>query len=397
MFTFNFIGISHALFIALFFIIKPSKQMRDWLIVVFMAVLCMPLIRQLPFFDWNDLPAIFGLRGYPFLFGPLLYLYARFMISEKPQLKKIDLLHMVPFIVMGIISIYIFDNPEVFHHGPGMQDMQHPPMHEPSMHGSPMHGPPPHQPLSLPVRVFGICTVFSLFAYTIAIFFILQRHKKHIGNYFSFNSISINLKWLQWLTAAFFCSILFVVITASVGPYARGIPLLDPLGSHAVSITFFIIIFGLINMKQPLIFHIDNSGSTKEKQTGDEKDNPKYERSGLKEDEAGQYLNKIKNFMESEKPYHNGDLTIVEISNKLDIPRHFVTQVLNEKLKKNFYTFINEYRVEEIKNLIADKDFKEHSLLRLALDVGFNSKSSFNKIFKEMTSMTPSQYRREHG
>lgn len=120
----------------------------------------------------------------------------------------------------------------------------------------------------------------------------------------------------------------------------------------------------------------------------------KYEKSGLKKEQADKYLKKLEEFMHNEKPYCNGDLTITDISNKLKIPKHYITQIINEKLNKKFYTYVNEYRVNEVKKRIGNKKYKNHSLLRIAFDSGFNSKSTFNTVFKKITKMTPSEYRK---
>ena len=120
---------------------------------------------------------------------------------------------------------------------------------------------------------------------------------------------------------------------------------------------------------------------------------PKYERSGLKEKDARKYLERLLKYMEEEKPYLDVDLSIHDISAELDIPRHYLTQVINGLLGKNFYTFINEYRIEEVKKLLVDEAYSKYTLTSIAFEAGFNSKSSFNSIFKKSTGMTPSQYK----
>jgi AraC-like DNA-binding protein len=121
----------------------------------------------------------------------------------------------------------------------------------------------------------------------------------------------------------------------------------------------------------------------------------KYEKSGLKNDDAQKHLERLVNYVEYEKPFLNGDLTIQDLSDKLDIPKHHLTQIINEKLKKNFYTFINEYRVKHFKSLLHNSSFQNYTLLALAYESGFNSKSSFNVIFKKITGLTPSQFKKE--
>ncbi len=100
--------------------------------------------------------------------------------------------------------------------------------------------------------------------------------------------------------------------------------------------------------------------------------------------------------MEEKKPYLDVDLSIHDVSDELDIPRHYLTQVINGMLGKNFYNFINEYRIEEVKKLLADEEYSKYTLTSIAFEAGFNSKSSFNSVFKTATGMTPSQFKDAH-
>ena len=97
--------------------------------------------------------------------------------------------------------------------------------------------------------------------------------------------------------------------------------------------------------------------------------------------------------METDKPFLNRDLSIHDLSIITGIPRHHITQVLNEVHGKNFFTFINEYRVEEVIARFNDPANNNFTILAIAFDSGFNSKATFNSIFKLQTGMTPSEYR----
>ena len=72
---------------------------------------------------------------------------------------------------------------------------------------------------------------------------------------------------------------------------------------------------------------------------------------------------------------------------------HLLSQVINEQLGVNFFNFVNQYRVEEFKERLADPSNRNFSLLGIAFDSGFNSKSTFNRIFRNTTGLTPSRYR----
>ena len=94
--------------------------------------------------------------------------------------------------------------------------------------------------------------------------------------------------------------------------------------------------------------------------------------------------------MENEKPYLNAKLTLNELSQRLEMSSNNMSQLINQYEQVNFYDFVNKYRVEEfISRAQSNSSF---SILAHALDSGFNSKSSFNTVFKKLKSETPSQF-----
>jgi AraC-like DNA-binding protein len=97
--------------------------------------------------------------------------------------------------------------------------------------------------------------------------------------------------------------------------------------------------------------------------------------------------------MKEQKPFTDGELSLQKLAESLSIPPHHLSQIINERLGQTFSDFINSYRVEEAKQRLLDPRFKHLSLLGIAVDVGFNSKSSFNAVFKKHTNMTPSEFR----
>lgn len=118
----------------------------------------------------------------------------------------------------------------------------------------------------------------------------------------------------------------------------------------------------------------------------------KYEKSGLSPDRAKMYLNNLIKLMEQERPYIDSNLTLTQLANKLSISPHNLSEVINTQLNQNFFDFINRYRVEEVKKFLVDPQKKHLKILSIAYDAGFNSKSSFNTIFKKYTDMTPSEF-----
>lgn len=121
----------------------------------------------------------------------------------------------------------------------------------------------------------------------------------------------------------------------------------------------------------------------------------KYASSSLDRTDLDSYSRQIEEYVEREKPYLDNELSIRKLASMLDMQPHHLSQVINSSFDMNFYTFINNYRIKEVIRLMKDPDRSHHTILAIAYDSGFKSKSSFNTIFKKMTGKTPSEYRDE--
>ncbi|WP_108807536.1 helix-turn-helix domain-containing protein [Aquimarina spinulae] len=147
-----------------------------------------------------------------------------------------------------------------------------------------------------------------------------------------------------------------------------------------------IYIVGFYNLKHPEVFKIrfplNKENESKRKNTLDEKE-----------------INKIKNlidtFLEEKKGYCRPELSLSILANEINTTTNKLSWVLNNIYKKTFYELVNEYRVEYFLQRIKENDHKEFTVVSIAFDVGFNSKSTFYKVFKEITNFTPTEYIRK--
>ena len=104
------------------------------------------------------------------------------------------------------------------------------------------------------------------------------------------------------------------------------------------------------------------------------------------------YAYELVNLVENERLYLNSELKYSEVAARLGISARYLTEVLSRELGKNFKDFINEYRVKEVQQRIQNNEVENLTLYAIALDSGFNSKSSFNRVFKKHTGYTPSEF-----
>jgi AraC-like DNA-binding protein len=117
----------------------------------------------------------------------------------------------------------------------------------------------------------------------------------------------------------------------------------------------------------------------------------KYEKSNLSVAVAEKNLKKLEMFMREEKPYLSPELTLVGLSEMLATPRNQLSQILNEYKKQSFNDFLNSYRIEEAKCLLSGSS-NPVNVLRVAFDSGFNSKTTFYRVFRKTTGVTPTEY-----
>ncbi|MFH0841930.1 MAG: AraC family transcriptional regulator [Bacteroidota bacterium] len=357
-----YIGISQSFFAGLLISTKKPSTMADRLMAAWLFLICTELIIAL----LNS--TVIEMYSFPFVaftYGPLLYLYVRFMTDPERKFNWLALIHFIPFIAFLTVSV-------VFRDVHLLRDLR--------------NFFVPDRFISLRI-VYSACFCFSVTAYSILAFVEISRHQKKLKDLVSYTSGKITLNWLKVLSISYYVIFLVFFILGGVNMIGDFIPF-DPYFVVFAFITVCSFAYSFYVIKQPAIY---GEGI---KVTGeDKKETEKYARSGLKEQQAKTYLDKLISFMENERPYLDRDLSIQDLAEKTGIPRHHITQVLNEVYGRNFFTFINEYRVKEVISRFGDRKNNNFTILAIAYDAGFNSKTTFNTIFKSQTGMTPSEYR----
>ena len=115
------------------------------------------------------------------------------------------------------------------------------------------------------------------------------------------------------------------------------------------------------------------------------KGDKKYQTSYLTDQEANAHFDRLQSYMEKEAGFTNPDLTLQSLAEKLSISKNYLSQIINEKTGRTFNDFVDSYRVEKLKKLFRDPSRKDATILDLAFEVGFNSKTTFNTAFKKQT------------
>lgn len=118
----------------------------------------------------------------------------------------------------------------------------------------------------------------------------------------------------------------------------------------------------------------------------------KYEKSNLNEESALKIQEKMNLLMKNEELFKNPELTLDDLAEKLNVSSNHLSQVINSLENKTFYDYMNQYRIDKFCSVIENGENKKLTILAIALDCGFNSKSTFNRNFKNFKGITPSEF-----
>ncbi len=369
-----YVGLSQSFFAGLMIATKKNPTVADRLLAAWLFLIAIEM--GFAIINTSIVP-LFEYLFIPFTYGPLLYLYTKYQTTERVEFNWRYILHFIPALAFFITAIVFRGKPVM-----RLDDFWD------------------TDPFLLFRLLYGFSFFVSITTYSIVAFVLINRHQRNIQNLVSYTSGKITLSWLLVISISFYVTYVGVFIFGAYVIFAKD-PTYDPKLPSYFGLTFFAFAFSFYGFKQPGIFNeilaprhpAVDPVTLKKTPLPEVEIEPKYERSGLKEKDAKEYMDQLLKHMQEKKPYLDVDLTINEISSELNIPRHYLTQVINGLLGKNFYTFINEYRIEEVKKLLVDDDFAKYTLTSIAFEAGFNSKSSFNSVFKSSTGMTPTQFK----
>jgi AraC-like DNA-binding protein len=391
-----YIGLSQGLFAAFVIFTKRKKHASDRLLIAWLLLICLKFLILLLYDEYGEFFDVGFSNGFiPLSFGPFLYLYTKYITDEDARFGFREILHAAPFVILTAFYFAFFQERVDF-----------------SDH---MYLVPDEY---IGVRILYASVYFiSIFTYTALTYRQLYHYRKNMVNRFSFESGKNQLKWLYFTAGLITATFTFYFIVGLVNAINKK-PIIDSelMANLGLTVmTFSVSYFGIKQealFRDPQVYLQSEKAEQKEEldvnlspraekkaefkeENSPEEEKEKYKRSGLKEKDAEIYIERLLAFMEREKPYLDEDLTILDLSAKLNISKHHLTQILNNHLGKNFFTFVNEYRVEEVKRKLADEAFDHLTIMGIAYDCGFNSKSSFNNIFKQYTGLTPSEYKKQ--
>lgn len=304
----------------------------------------------------------FGIsNGFMLLFGPLMWLYSRSLTDAEFEISKIQSLHCVPYLLFCGVSwpLWFLDHQakvafiEVFISG--------------------------HLPLRVIDYVIFVLQVIHFTTYMLLSLRSVRIEKQQLLDRMYQEDITGRLKWIKFLIG-FFCAYLILVSGLVIQVFYSGV--FSPDANYAYTlalsaIMYFAMYYGFNNPDAV------TGGFTQ-----------KYKNVVLSSEEMSEYTEAIRSAFDDEKMYLQPDLKLADVAKKINASPHLVSQLINQHYGHNFFDHINTLRIAEFKRRLAQPDVNTMTLLGIALESGFNSKSTFNAVFKKFEGITPLEYKK---
>lgn len=363
------------LFALLIFVTKQDRKRSDFFLIGFLlAQAAIPLHILINFGDGFRLIAldyspnlyrIFELAYW--LEAPLLLWYTRTLVYRNYQWSRTDWLFLLPAAVYITESIFTFYSLDPASKYALLRDYD-------------------AQYSTLWRHISGLIRESLRVVFSVLCLIDIRHCRQQIRNRYS-NVESIDLGWLNFLVVAFlFVRIWAVMVSVALILSSHlGINIdfssMGLIGNYIVFILVSTLIFFSL-MKSSLFEGIDS-----------DKDGDRSPSESDKPDTNLQLVKKIEKYMQESKPFLANILTIDQLAKQIDIPVRTLSNIINRHFKQNFFEFVNQYRINEAKQILSNPEHKNRTMIDVMADCGFNSKATFNTFFKKLVGSTPSQYR----
>ncbi len=362
-----FLGIGQSAFFVINILIKKDKKKSDWWVFAWLILLLFHLLFYFLSYNSASLNHL-SIAGFflPLLYGPINFIYINQLLKIGSVKWWGYLFHSLPYLFMT--GIFILSQSQI---GNPIMVVQNGWLK--------LYSNSPYL-----LKYYGVILALQAFLYVIVNLFFVKKHQKKVKEYYS-NTKDISLEWPERFLYMSCVAFIIIFITISFNQTIKEIIHLD--GIIIIMITLIIEVFylGFFSQKQREIV-LENQGTAVRSYTG----------SNLTNEKLVEIIRDLEGCMTSKKPYLNPELSLSQLSQDVNISHHLLSQVINTYYNRNFFDHINHYRIEDIKNKLQSSDYNKFSLLGIAFDSGFSSKSAFNKAFKKATNMTPSEYKNSH-
>jgi AraC-like DNA-binding protein len=306
----------------------------------------------------------FWLEWIPYVYGPCIFLFTKSVLFKDFKFKSWQWLHFLFPILVFIYYLFTYH----------------------------INSPSPKITLYKSLKNDGhlfnssLFPLVSIIVYLILAFLNYQKYSKGIKNQFS-NIEKISLGWVRHVILGFVGLLLVSFIIQSISMFVDNINLIRTLSLFSLFTLFVFIISSIFRGLK----YSANFDGINEQELEIIQDIKKPNLSS--EDQS--ILAEIDNKVQEGKLFLNPDISLKELAENLGIPARKLSILLNQGLNKNFFDYINNYRILTAMEMIEKSEDEKITILEIMYKAGFNSKSSFNTAFKKFTGMTPTQFKKE--
>ncbi len=362
------LGAGHGFFVGIVLLLKKPRIIANMIFAVLISGFSFLLILSIYELKTSLEISVYHVIAFPllFLFGPLFYFYVATLTSFVTKFKKIYLLHILPFV---IIALYV----------------------APYFFASDLEKKLSANSLTVVDEIFELVTVIHIIVYYIISYRLLNKYSQKIKNFFS-DTEKINLLWLRTVIVINIVIDFLAISSGFLISMNNEFTFFSKVGSE-IGAVFFIYVAGYFVMQRPEIFTQTSLMEEEKKEAVLSEE--KYKKTKLSDNFLDEYLATITEYVENTKIFRDPDLNLKQLSEDIDISIHNISQVINSRLNMNFFNFINSYRIKDAMELLTNKE-ESKTVLEIAFEVGFNSKATFNSIFKKTTELTPTEYKKEN-
>ena len=225
---------------------------------------------------------------------------------------------------------------------------------------------------------------FSILFALLAIRLVERYRKNKLG--FSSNTPEQRLLWVRYIA-------LFLIYFYGTAMIRQWMPhfISGYIYALAFSLTNIFIIYwvGIVGLRQPGLTLQYESGTPIQKPQPSPKPIPATDAT---QDEL---MEQLQHLFEQKYLYRDTDLTLPKLAKQLGVSRRELSQVINQSSGHNFNKYVNHYRIQEAKQLLANPEYHQYNMVGIANEVGFSSKATFFSVFKKATGMSPGQYKKK--
>ncbi|NQY30932.1 MAG: AraC family transcriptional regulator [Flavobacteriaceae bacterium] len=366
--------LSHCFFSVLF-LLCIKKNTPKYLCLLF-VVIPIPFLGTLlgaTFgFDTIIIRMLFSAASF-FLIGPLLYFYCKSILCKTIQ-KKTLFLHSIPFLLFSILLINVAPPPAPFGDNDFVSQI---------LQAS--------NKVKLPKYFLTTCITLSNIFYSVLIIQLIRKSKLKVKEFYSVINYSVTLQWLQWLAVFFVLLAITSFIEKAYPGSEKAIPYVKQLGP--VSSLLFVFFLSAFGFQQNVLSELCAERLSEEKSII--KAEKVHEVIPQKEEKNFNALEmKMEEYMIGEQAFLNENLRLSDVSKAMEVSTNQLSFFINSTYQKNFYKYVNDFRIAHACKLLKDETYNKYTIVAIGFESGFNSKSTFNQVFKEQTNLTPSAYRK---